>query len=162
MSNSLLKATVLVDHGELARFRRHARQCFPREAFAFLVGERVNQQFRVAYLDYPQAKGQDTGIDIPPGDLQAAEARARREGYRILGGIHTHPDVHDASPSEHDYQDAQKYGEEVQGICAVWRDQHSWRFITKIRFYVGFPLAEIEVKERTYSRRHRRWLPVRR
>lgn len=152
------RATVLVDRQELTKFRRRARTAYPRETFAFMVGERVGGQFRVSYFDYPKAMRTTLGVDVNSAEIVAVEQRAKREGLSLLGGIHTHPDSREASPSEHDYRDAAKYNEVVQGICAVWKE--NGRLFTKVRFYCGFPLAEVEFEERRYSRRHRRWLEV--
>jgi proteasome lid subunit RPN8/RPN11 len=112
------------------RLERLAREGYPREACAVLVGRRQGNSARVAQLhgaDNLHADGYRRYV-LDPGAFVAADLAAREAGLEVLGFWHTHPD-HPALPSEADLAAAwEGYSYLIHQVTAAGTgDLRSWR-----------------------------------
>jgi proteasome lid subunit RPN8/RPN11 len=140
------------------RLERLAREGYPREACAVLVGRRQERSARVVYLHGAEnlhADGHRRYL-LDPGAFVGADLVARQAGLEVLGFWHTHPD-HAASPSETDLAEAwEGYSYLIQAVNAAGAGElRSWRldgdaFVEE----EVHPAGASEPREPTPSSRH--------
>lgn len=124
-------------------FKRAAKRAFPKETFAYLVGQDAGTQLVVEELYFPEGVEQhctEESVEVQPHWLVEAQAHAREHELTVIGDIHSHPFPHgwehaDRSPSESDIDRAWS---SVYGICLVRQDK-TGRLRASIRFYPRQP-----------------------
>lgn len=130
--------------GPANEFRRRAREAFPKETVACLLGTATSRYVRITDLWIPEDMQGDRGYVI--FDDSDAKNVARDLGLLHLGDIHSHcwpwpkmKNVVDASPSE---DDLAQPGVKLQAICAVTQSAKG-RLSTRIRVWP--PVKHLEV-----------------
>ena len=125
-------AKVRVKKGALNYFRKQARESFPFEILAYLVG-RVISVDEVEITDFvytdkyhTQTKGEVRWFQE---DFDKVKEKFEADGKRILGDCHSHPSW-DAVMSKADYDGAITESLFICGICSTYRGK------TRIRFWV--------------------------
>ncbi len=100
-----MRAALRLTDLQLDVMRAAAAEAHPEEACGILVGRPVDSGAGVVARVVP-TRNASTGdrtnrYEIPPADLVREQRESRREGTRILGFYHSHPDG-TAAPSSHD------------------------------------------------------------
>ncbi len=110
---------------EFEQLKQLAELAYPEEFCAILVGREENDETVVERV--LPARNAHTNprraYAIPPASLIAAQRKARAEGNRIIGFVHSHPD-HPPVPSATDLQEA-LWINHVYGIVTVSTGQFS-------------------------------------
>lgn len=130
------------------RFKKAAKEAFPNEEYAILLGQKRSAEvFEVVDLYFPPDRDKfctDRHVDIQPRWFKEARKLAQEAGYRLIGDLHSHPytKMTDASPSECDW-DASEYPKGwtngssiVMGICLVVKRAGKW--YSRVRFWPTF------------------------
>ncbi len=122
---------VKVKKGALDYFRKLARQSFPYEIQAYLIGK-INSIDEVEIVSFAYTKKysiQTKGtVAWYVEDYNLLKENAENAGYKILGDIHTHPSW-DAVLSPADYKISVLEQQVICGICSV-NDKK-----TRVRFW---------------------------
>ena len=125
-------AKVKVKRGAVNYFRKLARDNFPFEMLAYLVG-RVISVDEVEITDFvytDKYHTQTTGeVKWYQEDFDKVKAKFELQGKKILGDCHSHPSW-DAVMSKTDYNGAITESLFICGICSVYGGK------TRIRFWV--------------------------
>ena len=131
--------TIHIPRGLVASFRRIAKQTYPNEAFAYLVGEVTARGVVVEGLAHPSYNASPTAVNVSASE----HARLVKEvkPSRLVGTIHSHPEW-SAEPSTHDIRNAAQCGEVVYGVMAVWEE--GGRLRTRCEFYLGTPPMKVK------------------
>ncbi len=115
-----------------------ALTAFPDECCGFLFGEEEdNERIITAIQTVNNAKEADKTrrFEIAPKDYLEAERFADKNGLKLLGVYHSHPN-HPAIPSEHDRVAAQPYFSYliVSVLNNLWAGNRSWRLNDEQQF----------------------------
>ncbi|MCD8355083.1 MAG: M67 family metallopeptidase [Clostridia bacterium] len=88
--------------GQLEQFTEHAKRCLPEEACALLLGE-YDENGKIVREVYITENVDHTNehFTITPQEQLKAVRYARKQGWCILGNIHSHPET-PSRPSEED------------------------------------------------------------
>ncbi len=125
-------ARVKVKKGALDYFRKLARQSFPYEIQAYLVGK-INSinELEIISFAYTKKYSIQTKGEVAwyVSDYNILKEKAESDGYRILGDIHTHP-AWDAVLSPDDYKISVLEQQVICGICSVNNKKTRVRFWT--------------------------------
>lgn len=134
---------VEIQRRTVERFKSQAKQAFPRESFAYLIGQNVGDLVVVEDLFTPDdvlkhCTG-DAVTVIPPHWPAEARAFARESEAGVVGDIHSHPrryqiwggQLSERVPSEGDYEHGWRG---ICGICVV-AEQKDGRLRASARFY---------------------------
>lgn len=142
--------TVRVTRTVVLEFKKAAREAFPCETFAYLLGRDAGTLVEVEELFFPMDVDEwctENGVHISPGWLPAAKKEAAHSGLKVVGDIHSHPFKHwelgsvlpECAPSEQDLDGGQHH---ITGICRV-REFRGGRKVASIRFWGPmFPVVE--------------------
>ncbi len=133
--------TVEVSRPLLERFKREAKTAFPRETFAYLLGQDAGDQVHIEDLWFPEdvhVHSSEDMVDVQPHWEFEAGAHAREEGLEVVGDIHSHPfrrretqgTVPGREPSEGDLERGVR---RLTGICTVVESKRGLR--ASIRFW---------------------------
>lgn len=107
-------------------FKAKAKELFPREKYALVLGELGDQaQLKVAEFYYPRLKSNARNVFLEPEVLAEANEYAKEHDMQVLGDIHSHcydsefvsHGGTDRARSEADHYYAPLFI--VQGICVV-------------------------------------------
>jgi proteasome lid subunit RPN8/RPN11 len=117
----------------MAYFRRKARQCYPNEILAYLIGRQVNRGLiEVHYLYHPKLEHSSSiALKEADGEGYKAEQFAKDKSLVVVGDVHTHPDWPPVM-SETDHHDHKLCLNKISAILSVphkgrthlviWRD----------------------------------------
>ena len=116
--------TVRCSTAAAGELRRLAALSYPLEGCGILLGKLDDGGDGSTIVDAVAGRNLVTDrahdrYELDPGDIVAAERRARAEGIDIVGFWHTHPD-HPARPSRFDTERA--WPDYVYAICSTARD----------------------------------------
>jgi len=135
----------------LAELRELAAAAYPEEGCGVLIGVLRDSPLIVAATSGRNLRSdrRRDRYELDPGDIVAAERRARRDGYDVVGFWHSHPD-HPARPSAFDTERA--WAEYVYAICATslvgsgevraFRLDEAARVFTEVPLRVAAAIAE--------------------
>jgi len=113
--------TVKLRKHQLDRFRKLSRES-RLEIQAYLVGEIVNPKLTVVEeFVYPPEYGLQTRYQAAwyRRDYERVKHDAEERGRRIVGSIHSHPDMDDAVLSPEDYESCLAEGHRICGIVTT-------------------------------------------
>lgn len=132
-----MTGTLVLAPAARAAIERACARALPREACGALLGvigdaEAALEVHVVAALELANRAHSADEFAIDPGDLVAADARARARGLTVAGFWHSHPDG-PAAPSARDFADA--WASCVTLVAApaprgAWRLRAFWRGAT--------------------------------
>lgn len=129
-------------------FTARAKDSFPNETFAYLVGKYVTpDHVEVTKIIVPEnvdAHCSPAEVDVQDKWLKAAKRKAKSEGLVVVGDIHSHPysaaeiaarrpHKPDTSPSESDLERSLCAGP-IMAICLV-TESKAGRLTARIRFW---------------------------
>lgn len=141
-----------VDPGVERRFRQQAREAFPKETLAYLMGHDYGNRMEVVDLWVPPAdltKATSYYIDLAEHiDWEAAEY-AKSEGLQLLGDIHTHPWTH----SEVDLRRRIRFSSPISPSAS------DWDRLEGVRWLMGICLIEQMANQRLRCQ-FRYWGPI--
>jgi hypothetical protein len=126
----------------IERFKRAAREAFPRETFAFLVGQDAGDLVIVEDLFIPEDVAEwctRGAVYAPPQWEIEARIAAAEDGAKVVGDIHSHPRPYEVwrgqlterTPSEGDHAIGWRG---ICGICVVSETRNKKRRAS-VRFY---------------------------
>ena len=131
-------------------FKAAAKEAFPRETFAYLLGRDAGTVVEIEELFFPMDVDEwcsENGVMISDEWLPAARSEGAHHGLVVVGDIHSHPFRHKelgkvipgCVPSEIDLEGGSPH---ISGICAV-RELRTGRKISSVRFWgPHFPVIE--------------------
>lgn len=123
---------VRVRKSALDHFRRRARESYPLEIHAYLLGT-VNSvnELEITDFKYPKNYSIQTGNNVQwtADEYANLKERAARANVQIIGDIHSHPNW-DAVMSEQDYKACILDSLIVCAICSITKDKR-----TRVRFW---------------------------
>lgn len=136
----------------VAKFKKAAKEAFPKETLAYLIGEAVADLVMIEDVYFPEKVNEsatDSYVHYQSWWPQEAYQHARDNDYEVLGDIHTHPMKYNEHypwenepiPSEGDLKTGWNG---IRGICAV-TETKAKRLVARIRFYG--PIRKVEVTE---------------
>ena len=131
---------VRVSKHALNYFRQLARDNYPNEILAYLVGNvRAIDEIEVTRIVYPTRYKTQSPQEVEwiPEDYEALRQQVEVEGERLVGDIHSHPNW-DAVMSGADYRSSIFGGLIVCGIVSVYERK------TRVRFWT--PNSALPVK----------------
>lgn len=123
---------VRVKKGALNHFRKRAREVFPLEIHAYLLGNiKSIDTIEIVEFCYPKVyQVQTTGeVQWSAEEYVALKEEAENKQLKIVGDIHSHPKW-DAVMSPSDYKGCILDGLSVCGICSVYGNKTRVRFWT--------------------------------
>jgi proteasome lid subunit RPN8/RPN11 len=123
---------VKLSKGALAHFRRKAREAYPLEIHAYLLGEITSiDTIKVEKFCYPKYYATQTPANVGWSAEEYAKLKvtAEEKGLKIVGDIHSHPRW-DAVMSPDDYKSCLLDSLSVCGICSIYDKQTRVRFWT--------------------------------
>jgi Prokaryotic homologs of the JAB domain len=145
--------TIQVSEQITNEFKAKAKEVFPNEAFAYLLGHADDDKFIIDSLFYPT----DCDSHCTPHHVHVqadwrtqAKREAKRTNTEILGDIHSHPYVYngkkgsrlcDTSPSETDWDSV--HDGEITGICVVQQIKDK-RLRARVKYWG--PMAQVKLK----------------
>lgn len=117
--------------GQLAHFRTKARSN-PKEIYAYLVGTvDTANVVTIERFAYPELATQ-TANEVAPTieGFEKIEAAATKDGFRIVGSIHSHPNWWPVM-SRADHESHITEGHRISGVCGVMARR------TKVYFWLA-------------------------
>jgi proteasome lid subunit RPN8/RPN11 len=133
--------TVHVSRRLLDHFRREAKQAYPKEAYAILIGKIRGDQVSVTQLFIPdnqRAKATPDQIEVAASWREEAYHLANAAGEQVLGDLHSHTPTctlsrwrGDSAPSEGDWKCASEY---IHAICTIYK-YPTGRMVARITFW---------------------------
>lgn len=134
---------LLINEGDLNKFKRRASRGYPREVYGIMLGKRLaNSTYKIMNIIIPPIVEATYDYVIP--DYSMIDKIVASSELDYIGSIHSHPQ---ASPtiSAHDYQYWTK--DRVIGILSV-RRRSSYK-VTELKFWRKN--AALPVKFRTFK-----------
>lgn len=136
----------------LSRFKKAAKDAYPKEIYAYLLGQDAGTYYLIEDLYFPEKVIESTTKNaVYMQDWWPSEVKeyAKENDLSILGDIHSHPRnfkkwkglMSEVTPSEGDYVDGW-HG--LCGICAVIQTRGG-SLRSKIAFYG--PTSKITLRE---------------
>lgn len=120
---------LLINDGELDRFKRRASRGYPREVYAILLGKRLaNSTFKIARIVIPPVVEATYDYVIP--DYSEIDKIIGSSGLEYIGSLHSHPQA-PPTVSAHDYQYWDK--DPIVGILSV-RKRNIYK-ATELKFW---------------------------
>lgn len=116
---------VRIAQGQLKYFRQKARQGFPKEIVAFMLGRRVlPHRVEIYKLIYPAIEiSTELMVRVAVGEVERISALADSQGLKVVGTIHTHPEgVPVLSPCDY----AGFRDELIAGVMAIIKKNFAW------------------------------------
>jgi proteasome lid subunit RPN8/RPN11 len=128
---------VRIRKGQLDYFRKKAREASPNEIYALLIGKNTSKWEVVVERVYYPVLDESTPSYVKANgvSIQNAEEEANREGFKIVGSIHSHPNWPPIM-SPHDHKSHIEEGDRVSGIVEVTNGRTRvafWRHDTSLR-----------------------------
>ena len=137
----------VLNQAALRRFKRRAREHFPKEYMEAVVGFEKDGVFFVVDLEtiaLKQAKGWVDFVDAE--EVEDIHEEAREDGLEWLGTCHTHPNC-DPVPSDADLIGARGMNERLIGIYEISEVKDKKlkkRFRTKLQWWPAhYPLSVV-------------------
>jgi proteasome lid subunit RPN8/RPN11 len=120
-----------------AYFCRKARQCYPNETFAYLIGRQIhNGLIEVHWFYYPElVKSTPQELETTAEAPAEAEKFAKEQDMVVVGDIHTHPD-YPPIMSGRDHLDHKKNENKITAILEVPKNGR-----TKLAVWRNSPLS---------------------
>ena len=136
-----------------ALFKKGAKESFPNETFAYLLGHKETGRIVIDDLFFPTNVDKFCGrsiVKVQVACVAEAKRYAKKNSMMILGDIHSHPynkkEVKiynaDTSPSEGDWNRSK--ADYVMAICLVTECQNR-NLRARTKFWG--PIPEVKVKE---------------
>jgi proteasome lid subunit RPN8/RPN11 len=103
--------TLYLPKAVLAQIHAHSEEAYPEEGAGFLLGTEEKRRTVAAIFALSNARedaARHNRYLINPADYVKAEIEAERQGLRLIGVFHSHPD-HPNRPSEFDRDWAQPF-----------------------------------------------------
>jgi proteasome lid subunit RPN8/RPN11 len=125
--------TVKVRKNQLDYFRKVAREDFPLEVEAYLIGSVISPTTVIIdkFVYTKKYAVQTVGtVQWSAKEFTKVEKLANKMNARVIGSIHSHPNCEDAVVSETDYNSHFTDGWRILGICLVRQEG------TLVRFWV--------------------------
>jgi proteasome lid subunit RPN8/RPN11 len=131
------------------RITESAKEAYPLEDFAILLGVVTDSYFKIGDIYYPANrldKATENSVKVDLGWYEEARKYARGSNYYVIGDVHSHPmtddyDI-DLAPSECDWQGS---GQDwLMGICTVRENRKT----TKKRGYFSWWTGNPRLRER--------------
>lgn len=131
-------------------FKKEAKEAFPKETFAYLIGSDAGTSVEIEELFVPLDVDEwcdSNSVNISDQWLPAARRQAGYHGLKVIGDIHSHPYKHgemgnmkpDCAPSADDIDGGLPY---INAICHV-RELKNGKLISQVRFWGPmFPVEE--------------------
>lgn len=132
---------VLISKYKLDYFRKMARDSYPLEIQAYMIGKvKSMDTIQIEDVIYPKMYNiqTKTGVQWSADDYHILKEKTTRDGLKIIADIHSHPNF-DAVMSPIDYESAIKDGLYICAICSVTRRK------TKVRFWTPSSALPVEV-----------------
>jgi proteasome lid subunit RPN8/RPN11 len=123
---------IKVKKAALDYFRKKARESYPLEIQAYLVGNVLSiDEIEIADFKYTKQYAMQThgGVCWYAEDVNRLKSQAETRGTQLIGDIHSHPD-YDAVMSDTDYNSTITQAFSICGICSVWNNKTRVRFWT--------------------------------
>lgn len=125
-------------------FVRRAKARYPKEFVELIYGREVRDGFKILALVEPEQEGKVKSVTWME-DEDAETLDDTPSSPVLLGTLHSHPKVSEASPSEFDWARQLRSGDRVAGICALWRgDDATAPLKSRVRFYRADALITVE------------------
>ncbi len=141
----ILPIKVNVRRHVINRFKKAAKEAFPKETFAFLLGHNAGTLVDVEDLYFPEGIAKLStvnSVEIPDELVSEARAYAKEEALTIVGDIHSHPfqwaelkrscTKPESTPSETDLRSGWYH---ISAICLVCEDSKGRLTASKPRFW---------------------------
>jgi len=131
---------VKVKRGALNHFRKLAREAFPLEIQAVLVGKIISvNEVEIVKFVYAKEYATQTGGSVQwyQAEFDKVKEQAAKMDLRVVGDIHTHPSW-DAVMSKSDYEACITEQLSICGIVSVLKNK------TRVRFWV--PTSSLQCK----------------
>ena len=130
-------------------FKKKAKQTFPNEAFAYLLGTSDAEKIVVERLFFPVNADAHCGpnfVHVQPEWWKEAKKEAKHNGMSLIGDIHSHPyKVHakntDTSPSETDWDSL--INGHIMAICVI-KQLKNGHLRARTKFWG--PMPQVKVK----------------
>ncbi len=149
-----LKPFNIVVRGSVEKeFKSAAKEAFPKETFAYLLGHSFADRGIIEDLYFPQDVGQFCTTDtvyVQPRWLREAKQYARSIELAVIGEIHSHPYTYFSGAesiiragrilSESDF-DRKPFG--INGLCVVV-ERKSGQLVSSCRYYP--PIRPVKLK----------------
>ncbi len=147
---SYQKIRIEIPRAVKAKFRRKAREAFPKETYAYLFGRRAGGLYIVEDLWVPpdvEKHCTKSFVFIQEHWEVAAYEEAKEEGLEVIGDIHSHPQafkIWNGSEAENvpSIGDHREGWSGICGICLV-SEKHDGKLRTKVDFYSPCLPAEV-------------------
>lgn len=136
--------TIEVRSPVISDFKRLAKEVFPKEAFAYLLGRDAGNLVEIEDLWVPPDLAShtcETFVEISPTWIKPAKRAAKDLGLSVVGDIHSHPFTYSqlgnnslkwlASPSVGDMESGLEW---ITAICAVVQNKDG-RFRSTVKFW---------------------------
>lgn len=134
---------VRVPKGLLQGFTTRAKRAYPKEYVELVYGKVVRNDYCiVAFVEPEQEATPHFVMWMEDEDADTLDDSPRSP--ILLGSIHSHPRETDASPSEFDWRRQSRSGDQIAGICAIWRKDEGQPLRSHVRFYVADALLDVE------------------
>jgi len=134
---------MLINEGDLSRFKRRASRGYPREVYAIMLGKRLaNSTYKIMQIAIPPVVESTYDYVIP--DYGKIDEIIASSGLKYIGSIHSHPQA-PPTISAHDYQ--YWNNDRVVGILSV-RKRSIYK-VTELKFWRRN--AALPVKFKTYK-----------
>ena len=120
---------LLINEGDLKRFKRRAARGYPREVYGILLGKRLaNRTFKIVEIVIPPVVEATYDYVIPDYDKISEIVSA--SDYDYIGSIHSHPQA-PPTISSHDYKHWDS--DRVVGILSV-RKRNIYK-VSELKFW---------------------------
>ena len=124
-------------------FKTAAKRAWPREAFAYLLGQDAGSEIAVEELYFPDGVDQhctEDAVYAPPHWEIEARLYAQEAGLSVVGDIHSHPRRYsmwfgsrsDRAPSENDHESGWRG---IAGVCVVTEQKSGRLYARAPKFY---------------------------
>ena len=140
---------VIIDKRVLRGYIRRALRKYPKEYIETLWGRIKGNVITIISIQEISHEATKDDITYEDDHLFIQAEDAEDEKLTLLGTIHTHPDMHDASPSDYDWEIVTARNDIVSGICAIWKV--NTRRHTKTKFWPHLPACKVVEKEREHE-----------
>ena len=120
---------LVINEGDLYRFKRRASRGYPREVYAIMLGKRLaNSTYKIMQIVIPPVVESTYDYVIP--DYDKIDDIIASSGLKYIGSIHSHPQA-PPTISVHDYQ--YWNNDRVVGILSV-RKRNIYK-VTELKFW---------------------------
>lgn len=150
---NLRKIQVHVSRSIINEFKKAAKESFPNETFAFLLGRDAGTIVEIEELFIPMDVDEwcdANSVTMSDDWLPAARKHASSIGLKVVGDIHSHPYkygeigkiIPDCSPSEDDIDCGLPH---INAVCYV-RETKNSRLVSQVRFWGPMFSVEEHIK----------------